>query len=405
MRKEPSIDSMIRFSWAKSLEILFPFHFKRWFKIMILVWLAGVGIQGFSANFKAPAQPARASSASQKITFPKPPSVVLPPVAVKTLQVSSVQIPPLAGTPGPSMVQVPTSPRKGMQPISISQNTDFMAKLREKMKRPDHKPSPFMPVLLIAGVVVLGVGLVAFMILFFWLSSRFNFVFLDMIATGVPAIKEPFKKYKEAGNSYFFWTLAFLGVSILILSIVGLSGAGLLMVAKGNVAFTSKLGFFIGLLASLVILTIVSVGITMRDFVVPIMCREKIPAMSALHKFMKAKTFAFGRIFQYLLVIFGFWIVVMAVQSVVSLIVAIGGLIAGGILVIPGIWIIKALPLLKVPLILFGGLMVGAIILAVIAVIGMIMLPAVIFFRVFALAYLTRLYPECDLLGFLEKNP
>ena len=45
-----------------------------------------------------------------------------------------------------------------------------------------------------------------------------------------------------------------------------------------------------------------------------------------------------------------------------------------------------------------------AIVLAVIVVTGMVMLPVAIFFRAFALTYLTRLYPDCDLLGFTEKK-
>ena len=399
MQGQASMGDMIRFSWAKSREILFPFNFKRWFKVLIIVWLAGAGIQGFGSNFKAPAKPARPYFASQKITLPK-----LPPVMQKMPQASPVQTPPPAGTPGPSMEQIQVPPQRGMKPISISQDTDFIVKLRAKMERPKHKPSPVVFVWLLAGMIVLGVGFVELVVLFLWLSSRFNFVFLDMIVTRVPAIKEPFKKHKETGNSYFFWTMAFLGISALILLIAGLSGAGLLMIAKGHVGLSSRLGFFVGLPMLIIMLMVISIGVTMRDLVLPVMYREKIPAMSAINKFLKAETFGFRKVFQYLLVIFGLWIVALIVQSIVSLLIAIGGLIAGGILVLPGILLIKAVPFLKVPLILFGGLVAVAIVLAVIVVIGMVMLPTVIFFRVFALAYLTRLYPECDLLGFLGRS-
>jgi hypothetical protein len=159
-----------------------------------------------------------------------------------------------------------------------------------------------------------------------------------------------------------------------------------------------------GLLALAVVVAMVFVGTVMRDFVLPVMYREKIPAMGALNKFLEAGTFSFGKVFQYLLVVFGLWILAMIAQSIVGIFAVIGGVITGGIVAIPGVILFKALPILKIPLIVLGSFAVIALILAVIVVIGMVMLPAVIFFRVFALAYLTRLYPECDLLGFSGKS-
>ena len=75
-------------------------------------------------------------------------------------------------------------------------------------------------------------------------------------------------------------------------------------------------------------------------------------------------------------------------------------MIMGGIAAIPGVLIVKALPFLKFPLIFLGALLAVVLILAVIAAIGMVMLPVEVFFRVFSLTYLTRLYPDCDLMGF-----
>jgi len=49
---------------------------------------------------------------------------------------------------------------------------------------------------------------------------------------------------------------------------------------------------------------------------------------------------------------------------------------------------------------ILGGLMAVALILAVMIATGMIMLPVTVFFRYFALTFLTRLYPDCDLLNF-----
>ena len=313
---------------------------------------------------------------------------------------SSVETPPSSGTSGLSTEQVQMPPKKGMGPLSISQDADRIAKLRAKMERPKHKASPVIFALLMAGMIVLGIS---FMVFFLWLSSRLNFVLLDTIVTREPAIKEPFKKHKETGNSYFVWMLAFLGISIGAILIAGLVIALSVGIAKWNLVVGVPLVILGGLLALAVLLVMIFVGIAMHDFVLPVMYREKIPAMNAMNKFLETDTFAFGKVFQYLLVIFGLWILAIIVQSIVGILAAIGGVIAGGIVAIPGIVLIKALPLLKLPLIILGGLVAMTLVLAVIVVVGMVMLPVVIFFRVFALAYLTRLYPECDLLNFSHE--
>jgi hypothetical protein len=392
---------MIRFSWARSREILFPFNFKRWFKILIIVWLAGAGIQGFGANFKTPTKPISPSFVPQKITSPKLPPGMLTQMMAKTFQTSSAETPPSSGTPGPSMEQTQVALQKGKSALSFSQDAGRIAKLKAKMEHPKRKADPVVFALLIAGMIALGF---VFLIFFLWLSSRFNFVLLNTIVARGSAIKEPFKRHKEAGNSYFIWILAFWGGMAAAFLIVGMIGMGLLWIAKGHVILSTTLGIFFGILLLMIILVTVFAGVVMHDFVLPVMYYEKIPAMSAMDKFLEADTFAFGKVFQYLLMIFGLWILAVIVQGIVGIIAAIGGVIAGGILAIPGIVLLKALPLLKLPLIILGSLVAIALILAVIVVIGMVMLPVVIFFRVFALAYLTRLYPECDLLGFAGEK-
>ena len=396
---------MIGFSWAKSREILFPFNFKYWFKILIIMWLAGAGVQGFSANFKALTKPAGPSFAPQKITTPKLSPGMLPQRVAKMLQASSVQTSPSTGMPGLSTGQVQVPPRKGMESFSFSQNADYIVKLMTKMEHSKRKKGPGAFALPMAGIIVLGIGFVALAVFFLWFSSRFNFVLLDTIVTRKPAIKGPFKKHKESGNSYFAWILAFLGIMLAVFLIVGLMGLGLLGIAKGHVTLSVALGIFAGILLPVILSGMIFIGIVMRDFVLPVMYCEKIPALSAMNKFLEADTFAFGKVFQYLLVIFGFWILAMIIQGIVGILAVVAGVIAGGIVAIPGIVLLKALPLLKFPLIILGSLVAIVLVLAVIVVTGMVMLPAAIFFRVFALAYLTRLYPECDLLGFSGNGP
>ena len=384
MNNEPTVGSMIRFSWGKSREILFPFNFKRWFKFLIILWLAGVGIQGFSANFKVPIKP---SATPSKITISKPPAP-LPPSGIKLSQT--------LGTPAAAEEVL----RTGSKPGEKAPDPSRFSKLRAAVDRTANKMHPALAGMILGGLAFLGVGILVF---FLWLSCRFNFVLLNALVTRDPSISEPFRQNKEPGNSYFKWSLVFLGLGLAVfLTLLG-GSVGLLFLTKGNLVLSILLGFFAGFPVLIVLLGMIFIGILMRDFVLPVMYHEKIPAMKALMKFLKTNTFSIGKALQYLLILFGFWILAVILQAVIGLLVALGGLIAGGIVAIPGIFLIKALPLLKIPLIVFGILAAVALILAIIIVIGMVMLPVVIFFRVFALAYLTRLYPGCDLLH-LQAN-
>lgn len=367
-----SIGEMMRFSWMKSSGILFPINFKRWFKILIIVWFAGAGIQGCSVNFHAPGKPANSSPEA---------------------------------TPSTTSSQAPRSQPQALSPDGTRAlpAADVTYRFGTSGTGPGRSGSgsgPVWAVLLVAGVVLLGISITLF---FMWFSSRIHFVLLDTLVSGRPALRAPFKKHKEIGNSYFQWSLAFFGISLGILLIAGLTGWGLWWILKGHLVLGIAIGVPALLLVAAVFLSLFLMASVMRDLVLPLMYREKIPAMRAVEKFLKAEHFTFGKVFQYLLVTFGLWVVASLVQGLVSVLVAIGALIAGGLLALPGILIVKALPLLKIPLIFLGVLVAAAIVLAVIVTIGMVMLPAAIFFRVFALAYLTRIDPECDLLNFYRE--
>lgn len=381
MEGQASIGDMIRFSWDKSKDVLFPFNFKRWFKILVIVWLAGAGVQGCSANFNVPGKPARPSS---KVDVSQPSPAVTPQgagTAFAPATVSETSVP----APDPTAVQTPP---------------------REEKRTQSPAPVPVPKVdfgkwaVWIVPAVVLGLAL---MFVFMWLASQFNFILLDVIVTKNAVIREPFHQHRELGNSYFKWALAFAGVSLGVLLAIGLLIAVFIAAFKRNAILASLGGVLGGLLLITAFLVMGIVGLGVHHFVTVIMYREKIPVMAVLKQFLNAGACVWGQIFKYIFVLMGLGILAMIAQAIVSVIVWIGGLIAGAIVVIPGFLLVKALPLLKVPLIILGGLVLIAIILAVMVVIGMVMLPAAIFFRVFALVYLTRLYPECDLLGFREK--
>jgi hypothetical protein len=368
---------MIRFSWKKSLLILMPFNFKRWFKILIIVWLAGAGIGGCNFNGRNPAKekPATAPAAQTDQTSP----------SVQN-QEATVQSPassqPVQKTNEEPAVAQPSSPA----------GTNGTA---NKNALPKTNPG-------IIGALVLL--LIAISIFFMWLNSRFNFILLDTLTTGSDVIKEPFVRHRETGNSYFKWSLAFTGCligAVIFLGIPFVLGAGIL---KGNVPLAAVLAILGVLILTCVILGFSVVGSVVHDFVLPIAYQEKISVFAAWKKFMDAGAFRLGSIIKYLLTAFGLSIVIGIIQTIVGLIVLLVFGIAGGLIAIPGFFLIKAIPAIKPILILIGILFAVVLFLMFLIVPGLVMLPAPIFLRAFALSYLTRLYPGCDLLGFSGRE-
>ncbi len=289
-----------------------------------------------------------------------------------------------AGTAAPSAVTAPALPQ---QPETSAVN----APVRE------NTAFPVTLVILVIGGVLAAVG---FGVLFIWLSCRFNFVLLDVLVTRAVSVRESFRRHQEIGNSYFGWSLAFLGIGLGAIAITGLLMGILIWLAKGHLALSVPAAIVGGLLIVALLLAMIVIGLVAHDFVSPIMYREKISTKEAWHKFFRAGTSKVRKVVQYILAVMGLTIVASIVQTVVSLVAMLAGLIAGGVLLIPGILLVIVIPSLKVPLIVLGAGLGLALIVIVLAVIGMAMLPASIFLRMFALTYVMRLCPDCDLLNF-----
>lgn len=79
----------------------------------------------------------------------------------------------------------------------------------------------------IIGIAALLLLSAALVVLFYWLRSRFEFIFLDNLMNDRHEIKRPWREFKALGNSYFAGSLIFvvliLGFNLLILGF----GAGL----------------------------------------------------------------------------------------------------------------------------------------------------------------------------------
>jgi hypothetical protein len=386
MEGQASVSDMIGFSWKKSLELLMPFRFKRWLKILIIVLFAGAGIHGCNLNLNLPRKTASAPT-STNVTVSRRSTAL----SSETSDKLSKTLP--AGTQLSAGVHKVSGEGKTFAPQSQSPG---LAGAGTKVLPGWGRLSGLAPWL----VALLIVSSIALAVFFMWFAARFNFILLDVLITGQDAIKEPFGRHREPGTSYFKWSLAILGISVGSVLLAALFIATAMAILKWNAVIGVLFMILAVFLVLAVLLALGVIGAVVRDFILPIMYSEKIPVMAGIDRFMESPALSFGKVVKYLLITLGLGILAAIVQGIVGILAAICGLIAGAIVAIPGFFLVKALPLLKFPLILLGGFTAAALILAVIVVVSMVMLPVAIFFRMFALTYLTRLYPKCDLLGF-----
>lgn len=257
----------------------------------------------------------------------------------------------------------------------------------------DEAPNPSAPSMPFAlSFVIIVVALIGLALFFFftWLSSRFNFIFLDVITGQNPALLESFRTHREIGNSYFRWSLGFLLAFLGLLLMVGLLiwltviTSGVLKVLLGTLAFIFSLGFLIGFIIT---------AFLAADFVTAVMYHDKIPILAAFRKFLSYKP-SFGRLALYFLIKFAFGILAGILGFIlVFAVLLVVGLLAGLIFLL-GWGLVSLLPFLKVFLTVVGMILLIPAVLLAIVLAGVLILPIPVFFRVFSVAYLPRLAPE-----------
>jgi hypothetical protein len=138
------------------------------------------------------------------------------------------------------------------------------------------------------------IGIVAFLgfvigIVLTWLSSRGKFMFLDNVVRGRAEVVKPWYEYREEGNSLFFWFFV-LGLAVFAVSIAYFAYCfiNLQQLYQGTrdvraliiPAVLGGLGFFVISVAAAFIFLL------LRDFVVPIMYRDRISASKGVQKFL-----------------------------------------------------------------------------------------------------------------------
>ncbi|GLH71662.1 hypothetical protein GETHLI_01640 [Geothrix limicola] len=138
--------------------------------------------------------------------------------------------------------------------------------------------------LVIALGILLFVVILALTVLFQWLSSRGQFMFLDGVAHDRAEIAEPWTRFRTPGNQVFRFRLMLMLVGLALFLVCG--GLGVLIALPdihartfGSSALTALVGA--GGLLVLGSLALGVLSLLLRDFVVPIMYRRGLDTSAA----------------------------------------------------------------------------------------------------------------------------
>ncbi|MBN1687799.1 MAG: hypothetical protein JW893_01720 [Candidatus Omnitrophica bacterium] len=351
MNPEYSLSEIISFSWKKTREILLPFRFRHWLKILLVIWFAGQGIH--SGSIPSGNVPNTAPERSQQ-------------QVMDTFQ---------------------TDDEQTLKADENAEMSDAESPMLEEVRGLLQKAKPFLLFL---------IPLIIFLWFFVtWLGARLNFVFLDLMTKKEISIRQSFREQKQTGNSYFLWLIGFFAA--LLFCLLLFFGAGVL--ARQN-AF---LIFAIVVLGAGSILTAAVLSICISDFVLPLMYQDRIPTLKAIGLFFSYRP-RIKQIALYLGVKLLLGIVAMVAVVIVSLIIGLLAGIVSFLVVMVGLGLVAMIPFLKPGLFVVGlGFAVLAFIVVFISI-GMLTLPAPIFMKAFALNFLIRFCPGYHLLGFPCKD-
>ena len=191
-------------------------------------------------------------------------------------------------------------------------------------------------------IVSIAVGIV-----FLWLSSRGNFMFLSCVAQNKAEVKLPWHKYRQEGNSLFLFRLVVSVISFFVFIILaGIAGGLIFTFRKNGMDMTVLL---VGGLIALGVV-VLPVGLLFSvfikstlDFVVPIMYLHRITCTQAWGRLWELLKNNIGKFLLYFL----FQIVIgMAIGAITLAAMLVTCCCAACIMAIPYIGTVLMLPLL-----------------------------------------------------------
>ena len=136
--------------------------------------------------------------------------------------------------------------------------------------------------ILVSGVILIVVMILAIAVLCAWLRARGRFMLIDCVVKNRGAVKEPWREFRELGNSFFFFALV-VGCAWFVLAMLG-SLPFMLPILRG-VAFLHLHDFYLISMVSLWVLIMFAIAFAwalITHIMVVVMYRHHCRALAAL---------------------------------------------------------------------------------------------------------------------------
>ncbi|MDD5699385.1 MAG: hypothetical protein PHH77_12295 [Victivallaceae bacterium] len=150
--------------------------------------------------------------------------------------------------------------------------------------------------LIVFGTAALILVLIAINLALLWLSSRFEFIFIDNLAGNHTRIVHPWTQFKKQGNSAFSWLIGFMVICILFLLVIFTITVFLIYPVILNYLRTYRLHIpDSGMTAAIATMAVFGFGTVVlafiyyffNEFVLLIMYRKNLPATVAYREFLR----------------------------------------------------------------------------------------------------------------------
>jgi hypothetical protein len=235
--------------------------------------------------------------------------------------------------------------------------------------------------------------IVALLLIFMWLGSRFSFVFIDDIVRNDASIRKPFSDNAVAGNSYFRFNIVFM--LVFVLGIASFVGLGILIyVQAAFIAFIPLILVFTVAVAAVAVFMAM-----MTDLALPIMYKDRIKALAGIGKAWALVKANKGNFVVYLLIKIG-----LGIGAGIAFMLAF--IAAGIVLLVPVVLVVvalyfisKALPAAAVlPYWVIAGVILTPIVIFLLFCLSSLNLPFAVFFRSMSMKFLEKLDPQYALI-------
>ena len=186
-----------------------------------------------------------------------------------------------------------------------------------------------------------------------WVEARFEFIFLDRALNGKSELGASWKRFAACGNSIFLWRII-VGLLYGILSLIIMAVSAALFVpwilkcvetkafSMPGLSAVSGLVFF-AVSFFIVVLAMALLSFFMKQFVIPIMYRDDLRAWAAFCVFIKIFRKS-GLHFIIFAVIYGFCFFLVSLAVLLFSFVTFG--LSSILLMIPYVWALVLLPVL-----------------------------------------------------------